>query len=209
MERFKNNFNLQAAALCGILVLGFGLFVGISVALFAEPAEAEPTPTAEVTVAPVTFKPLATPTPTPEPTATPTATPTPAAPVLDPADVELIGRTIWGEAGGVKSEAERAAVAWCILNRVDQRGQTIKQVVTAPNQFYGYRTWGECPQEHLDLAADVLTRWYAEKNGATDVGRTLPADYLYFVGDGERNHFTQEWRSRNHWDWSLTDPYTY
>ena len=126
---------------------------------------------------------------------------------LDPVEVELIGRTIWGEADGVKSEAERAAVAWCILNRVDASGQTIEEVVTAPEQFDGYRTWGECPQRHLDLAADVLTRWNAEKDGAEEVGRVLPADYLYFIGDGERNHFSIEWKSTDYWNWSLYDPY--
>ena len=126
---------------------------------------------------------------------------------VDPEEVELIGRTIWGEAGGVTSTAERAAVAWCILNRVDTYGQTIKEVVTAPNQFYGYRTKGECPEEHLDLAADVLERYYAEKRGEANVGRVLPKEYLYFTGDGQRNHFTSEWRGTSHWNWSLDDPY--
>ena len=126
---------------------------------------------------------------------------------LDPEEVELIGRTIWGEAGGVTSKAERAAVAWCILNRVDKQGKTVKEVVTAPNQFQGYRTWGECPQEHLDLAADVLERYYAEKRGEANVGRVLPKEYLYFTGDGQRNHFTSEWRGTSHWNWSLDDPY--
>lgn len=123
--------------------------------------------------------------------------------------VELIGRTIWGEAGGVLSKAERAAVAWCILNRVDAWGQTIADAVTAPYQFQGYRdsAWGECPQEHLDLAADVLSRWEAEQQGAENVGRVLPADYLYFMGDGERNHFTVEYLSTDYWGWSMTDPY--
>lgn len=128
---------------------------------------------------------------------------------LDPAEVELIGRTIWGEAEGVKSEAERAAVAWCILNRVDAYGQTIEEVVTAPNQFHGYRTGGTCPPMFLDLAADVLTRWHAEKDGAEDVGRVLPADYLYFIGDGERNHFSIEYQeTTDFWGWSLDNPYT-
>lgn len=128
---------------------------------------------------------------------------------LDPAEVEYIGRTIWGEAEGVKSEAERAAVAWCILNRVDAYGQTIEEVVTAPNQFHGYRTGGTCPPMFLDLAADVLTRWNAEKDGAEDVGRVLPADYLYFIGDGERNYFSIEYQEgTDFWDWSLDNPYT-
>lgn len=126
---------------------------------------------------------------------------------LDPEEVELIGRTIWGEAGGIQNKAERAAVAWCILNRVDVYGQTIKEVVTAPNQFQGYRPNGECPQEHLDLAADVLTRWNKEKNGAKNVGRVLPNNYLYFIGDGSRNYFSIEWRSLDFWTWSLSSPY--
>lgn len=125
----------------------------------------------------------------------------------DPEDVELIGRTIWGEAGGVHDKAERAAVAWCILNRVDNRGQTVEQVVTAPHQFYGYRPNGDCPQEHLDLAADVLARWYAEKAGETNVGRVLPQEYEFFLGDGQRNHFTEEWKDTETWDWSLESPY--
>ena len=127
---------------------------------------------------------------------------------LDPRDVELIGRTIWGEAGGVKSTAERAAVAWCILNRVDAWGGSIEETVTAPYQFKGYRDWGECPQEHLDLAADVLTRWQAEKAGAEGVGRVLPEGYLFFVGDlVAHNYFSEEWKSGIYWDWSLPDPY--
>lgn len=125
----------------------------------------------------------------------------------DPYEVELIGRTIWGEAGGVKSEAERAAVAWCILNRVDAYQQSIEEVVTAPMQFQGYRPTGDCPEQHLELAADVLKRWHAEKNGAEEVGRTLPAEYLYFLGDGERNHFSIEFLSAETWGWSLESPY--
>lgn len=204
--------HLQIIGMALTLIGGYTLFFTTSLAVTST-ERPESTPTAEVELATRTLPPVPTFTtesteaPTAAATATPTAEPTPTVQALDPAEVELIGRTIWGEAGGVKSKAERAAVAWCILNRVDQRGQTVEQVVTAPKQFFGYRTWGECPQEHLDLAADVLTRWYAEKNGATDVGRTLPADYLYFLGDGQRNHFTQEWQSSNNWDWSLPNPY--
>lgn len=133
--------------------------------------------------------------------------PVPTEPKVDAYAAELIGRTIWGEAGGIKSEAERAAVAWCILNRVDAWGQTIEQVVTKPYQFQGYRPWGECPQEHIDLAADVLARWNAEKEGASEVGRVLPAEYLFFMGDGAHNHFTTEYQGTDYWGWSLIDPY--
>ncbi len=175
----------------------------------AEPATiqmAQPVQTAKAS-APASTIPVIIET-TPAETETPeTQEAEPQAPALDPYEVELIGRTIWGEAMGVKSKAERAAVAWCILNRVDAWGQSVKRVVTAPDQFQGYRYWGECPQEHIDLAADVMTRWLAEKAGAEDVGRTLPADHLYFMGFGGRNHFTTEFLGTNYWGWSMADPY--
>ena len=123
-------------------------------------------------------------------------------------EVELIARTIWGEAGGIKSQTEQAAVAWCILNRADRYGKSIESIVTAPGQFVGYRPRGTCPQEFYNLAADVLRRHEAEKQGEQNPGRVLPADYLYFTGDGARNHFTIEWQSSSKYDWSMPSPYT-
>lgn len=205
--------------ICICMILGFYLFCGYLWTLNEQQKLTEQLAAREhvpgmVTNAPTpTTTPTAAPTPTTTPTATPTPTPTPTeepTPTIDPEEVELIGRTIWGEADGVKSKAERAAVAWCILNRVDERGQTIEEVVTAPRQFHGYRPegdWGECPQRHLDLAADVLARWYAEKDGATDVGRVLPAEYTFFVGDRVHNYFSTSFLAEGHWDWSLPDPY--
>ena len=130
---------------------------------------------------------------------------------LDSREVALIARTIWGEAECVSDTAEQAAVAWCILNRVDAWNQTIEEVVTAPNQFVGfYRNNGdECPKEYRYLAADVMNRWKAEKRGFKNVGRVLPADYLYFTGDGTRNYFTTTWPKGESWDWSLPTPYDY
>lgn len=127
---------------------------------------------------------------------------------LDPYEVELVARTIWGEAEGVQSKSEQAAVAWCIFNRVDATGQTIEEVVTAPNQFQGlYRLEGEVPEYFIQLAEDVMQRWRMEQVGHEDVGRTLPKDYLYFIGDGARNHFSKEWKGSDYWDWSLKSPY--
>lgn len=40
-----------------------------------------------------------------------------------------------------------------------------------------------------------------------DVGRVLPPDYLYFSGDGKRNHFRNEYDGGQTWDWSLPSPY--
>ncbi len=126
---------------------------------------------------------------------------------IEPDEVELVARTIYGEARGVEIKAEQAAVAWCILNRVDAWGGTIEEVVTEPDQFQGYWTESDVPGEFYELAEDVLTRWHLEKAGVEDVGRVLPADYLFFIGHGGRNHFSKEWQAPDFWGWTLKSPY--
>lgn len=123
-------------------------------------------------------------------------------------EIELIARTIWGEAGGCYDEAHRAAVAWCILNRVEAWGQSIGEVVTAEGQFHGYIWWGECPEEHLELAADVVHRWEREQAGEEDVGRVLPDDYLWFCAYEGHNRYRNAFSgSYNVWDFSSASPY--
>lgn len=136
----------------------------------------------------------------------------PASPIeqpIDHAEVEMLAKLIWGEARGVNSTTEKAAVAWCVLNRVDSKGypNTIKGVITQPHQFVGYDEDYPATEEHKMLAEDVIRRWYAEKAGESNTGRVLPKEYIYFTGDGHRNYFTNEWRSETVWDWSLKSPY--
>lgn len=131
--------------------------------------------------------------------------------VPDPADVDMLARLIWGEARGVKGTTQKAAVVWCVLNRVDASGYAcggdIKHVVTFPNQFVGYSESFPITAEFRAIAEDVLRRWNAEKEGAEDVGRVLPKGYIYFTGDGKTNSFTKEWKGGTVWDWSLPSPY--
>ena len=61
--------------------------------------------------------------------------------------------------------------------------------------------------ELATLAADVLIRYHAERDGRTNVGRVLPVEYLYFTGDGRNNHFTIGWKDAETWDWCLQNPY--
>ena len=124
-------------------------------------------------------------------------------------DITLLAKLLWGEARGVDSKAEQAAVVWCVLNRVDAgyADGTIEGVVTAKYQFTGYKSYHPATEEFMNLAEDVLCRWYAEKQGEDNVGRTLPKDYLYFNGSNGRNWFRKEYKSTTYWDWSLPDPY--
>lgn len=118
--------------------------------------------------------------------------------------VDLMARTIYAEARGL-SVTEQAAVAWCVLNRVDAGYGTLMEVLTAPHQF---ATWhGEIAQEQRDIAADVLTRWEREKAGEAEVGRVLPREYLWFTGDGVRNYFRDAYTGGEYWDWGLESPY--
>lgn len=114
---------------------------------------------------------------------------------------------VWGEARGIPSDTEKAACVWCALNRVDYGYGNIVMVVTAPYQFAGYDIDNPIDDEIKALCEDVLTRWYAEKAGETDVGRVLPSDYMWFTGDGEHNYFRNAYEGGQTWDWSLQSPY--
>lgn len=139
-----------------------------------------------------------------------TPTPTPAPYIPDEAEVEMLARLIWGEARGIPSDMHKAAVVWCVLNRVDAEGwpDTVAEVVTQPHQFAGYSPDYPATEEFKAIAADVLIRWEREKREGGEVGRVLPAEYVFFTGDGEVNHFRTEYEGGMFWDWSLKNPYS-
>ena len=134
-------------------------------------------------------------------------TATPWAP--DPDEVNALARTLYGECRGVKSQMEQAAVAWVVLNRVDSRyyPNSVLEVITQPRQFHGYDEDYPVLPELRAIAEDVLTKWHLEQMGEEDVGRVLPKSYIYFVGDGVHNYFTEEFLSKDYWDFSLDNPY--
>ena len=124
-------------------------------------------------------------------------------------DVKLVASVIYGEARGIKSEMERAAVAWCVLNRVDAWGQSIKTVISTPCQFCDVIGSGMGFELAEILAEDVLKRWVNEKNGMEDVGRVLPKEYLYFYGpyNSLSDHFRKSYGAKETWNWELPNPY--
>ncbi len=52
-------------------------------------------------------------------------------------EIRMAAQTVFGEARGVLSRMEQAAVVWTLLNRVDDCGDSLGKVITAPNQFKG------------------------------------------------------------------------
>lgn len=203
-RKSKRHYSRELLALITIVTILLITLVIIVSACTADTAEvAQDTPQPSTGIGrPTTTSTAET---TPETTAEVTAAPW----MPDETDVEYIAKTVYGEALIVKSDTRRAAVVWCILNRVDAKGypNTIEGVVTAPYQFSGYDPDHPVTEELRDLAVDVLQRWNAEKNGETKVGRVLPEGYCFFVGDGFENYFTDEWKGTDYWDWSLPSPY--
>ena len=111
---------------------------------------------------------------------------------------EIAGRAIWGEAGGIPDEAQRAAVVWCACNRADAWDMDIGDVLNV-EAFHGLAIRGTVPEQHVELARDVLARWTLEAEGWQDVGRVLPSQYLYFEGDGCINHFSTQFGGGEYW----------
>lgn len=132
-----------------------------------------------------------------------------AADTYSESDVELIAKTVWREARGIPSMTEKAAVVWCILNRVDDDRweDSIVEVVTAPHQF-AYDAGAPVTDELRRLAEDVLERWKREKEGKSEVGRVLPPEYVFFDGDGSHNHFRMEYEhTGEYWEFEAESPY--
>lgn len=111
---------------------------------------------------------------------------------------ELAGRAVWGEAGGIQDYAQRAAVVWCACNRADAWDMNIDDVLNV-DAFHGLAIRGTVPEQHIELARDVLARWTLEAEGWQDVGRVLPSRFLYFEGDGRVNHYSTEYGGGEYW----------
>ena len=108
-------------------------------------------------------------------------------------DVAEVAKMLWGEARGCTRD-NQIKCAWVVCNRVDDERfpDTIQGVLEQPSQFHGYSESFPVTDELYSVAFDVLTRWSYEKQGIP-VHRELPNTYLWFTGDGEQNHFREEW----------------
>lgn len=127
-----------------------------------------------------------------------------------PKAIKYIAQCLYGECRGAVP-MHKAAVVWCILNRVDsfngEGEQAIIGTITAKSQFTGWHSWNPVWESLEEVAIDVLGRWELEKLGETDVGRVLPKEYKWFLGYGGVNHFRNAYKNGKEWDWSLPNPY--
>lgn len=128
-------------------------------------------------------------------------------PDFDEATVIALAQCVWGEWDG-GDKTEKAAVVWTVLNRADHNGTSALKEVTAEGQFDGYNPRWPVTEENRAIVEDVLYRHYLESLGVQEVGRVLPAEYMWFKGDGWDNWFRDSYQEPfNLWDWSLESPY--
>lgn len=132
----------------------------------------------------------------------------------DSEEVKILAQCLKGEAGDARSDMQKAAVVWCVLNRVDNEHpyypDDIISVVTQQYQFTGWNEDQPVIDELVDIVMDVLGRWEAERRGKVNVGRVLPVEYLWFYGQTSTNYFRDSYETTentNIWDWSLPNPY--
>lgn len=116
-------------------------------------------------------------------------------------EVDALARLIYGEARGVASTQEKAAVAWCVFNRVDdcRYPNSVMGVITQRYQFSGYSDRYPVLPELKALARDCMIHWYATKQNPEHWGRVLPRQYIYFYGYNGRNHFRDELGNKYTW----------
>ena len=123
-------------------------------------------------------------------------------PAADPADMRRLAQMVWGEARGVELKVEQEAVIWCVFNRIDDPRfpDTIAEVCTQ-SQFHGYDPDNPVEPEFYDMALSVWNEWNRLHLGDPTAVRTLPVEYVYFHGDGERNWFRTEYEEfENFWE---------
>ena len=118
----------------------------------------------------------------------------------------MLAKTIKIEAGGIQSTVEKACIAWTALNRSDAQQVPLDKILTKPKQF-AYDPNTSVRADLLALSYDVLDRWAAERLGATDVGRVLPKDYLWYSGNTKHNFFRNDYYGHVYWNYSLPNPY--
>jgi hypothetical protein len=111
-------------------------------------------------------------------------------PEVTDAEIDMLAKTVWGEGGALSAE-EQALIVWCVFNRVDCEvfPDTIAAVITAKNQFHGYRAGFPVKTEIRALVVDEIAKWRAGKAPPVHEVYAPQGDYLYFSGRGGHNWF--------------------
>ena len=118
-----------------------------------------------------------------------------AAPPYTDRDVEILAKTVWGEARDCAPEEWRLVV-WTVLQRVGAAGwgDTIEAVATAKYQFAGYRASNPVDPGIRETVAAELANWASGAAPPTHPVYAPTTPYFYFDGDGKNNYFREAWQ---------------
>jgi len=116
----------------------------------------------------------------------------------DPYDIELLAKTLWGEAPCCPPDEQRL-VAWTVFQRVDNPGwwgDSIRTVVTMKGQFIGYKKGHPVDEGMYALCLEEYIKWMngEEPPLLPPYANSLP--YYYFSAgrgsDGRSHNFFRE-----------------
>lgn len=107
----------------------------------------------------------------------------PEAPPYTEQDIIMLCKMVYGEARGC-SAAEQALCVWTVLNRLDDGrfGSTIEYILTAKNQFFGYKQHFPVTDGIRAVVERVLEAWAAGESAPVLPPYAIRNDYLYFSG---------------------------
>ena len=113
---------------------------------------------------------------------------------FSPADVDMMAKTVWGEARGMTADEQRLVV-WTVLQRLDGNGwgDTISAVLTAPNQFLGYRAGHPINEQIHAVCLEEMQKWASGAEPPTHEIYAPTAPYYYFEGYDGHNWFRGSW----------------
>lgn len=112
-------------------------------------------------------------------------------------EAEYVAKVIYGTARN-HSDADKKAVVWCILNRVEHYAHpnTVAEVCEQPKQWMGYSNDNPVLDDNYELALTELKTWY------TGGHRPMSNEYIYLSWSSKeillRNTF-EENRATNYW----------
>ena len=113
-------------------------------------------------------------------------------------ELEMLAKTVWGEAG-VCSPEEQVLVVWTILQRLEDERfpDTLEEVITQSGQFCSYDSENPVYDEILTLCKSELTQWEDGAEPPTLEPYAPTAPYYFFDGDktGLHNWFREEWET--------------
>ena len=104
-------------------------------------------------------------------------------------ETEYLAKTVYGEANGLNDE-EMTLVCWCVFQRISKptfNGGTIKDIVTAKGQFYGYSARNPVDDDILAICEREWEKFQGGDKPPTHEVYAPSLPYYFFTGRKDKN----------------------